>query len=144
MLNGSVRIAAVNEAGETFVDDVTAGDVWFFPKGVPHSIQAFEDGCEFLLVFSEGDFSEDNIFLVSELFERNPKEVLAKNFRTGVSTFDKLPNGQLWIFPGTAPPHDIKSKTSLVLRVQYPRNQRIIITFQNNNLTKFLVVLLKL
>lgn len=30
MLNGSVRIAVVNEAGESFVDDLQAGDVWFF------------------------------------------------------------------------------------------------------------------
>ena len=29
MLNGSVRITSVNEAGETFVDDLQAGDVWF-------------------------------------------------------------------------------------------------------------------
>lgn len=32
ILNGSVRIASVNENGQTFVDDLTAGDVWFFPK----------------------------------------------------------------------------------------------------------------
>lgn len=110
MLNGSVRIEAVNEIGETFVDDVTAGDVWFFPPGIPHSIQAFENGCEFLLVFNDGEFSEDETFLVSELMERTPKEVVAKNFRTDVSTFDKLPDGQLWIFPGTPAPADIQEQ----------------------------------
>jgi hypothetical protein len=31
VLNGSVRIQAVNEEGQTFVDDLNAGDVWFFP-----------------------------------------------------------------------------------------------------------------
>lgn len=31
VLNGSVRIEAVNEEGQTFVDDLSAGDVWFFP-----------------------------------------------------------------------------------------------------------------
>lgn len=31
VLNGSVRVQAVNEKGETFVDDLNAGDVWFFP-----------------------------------------------------------------------------------------------------------------
>jgi hypothetical protein len=64
----------MNEAGQTFVDDVTEGDVWFFPPGIPHSIQAFDTGCEFLLVFDSGAFSEDNTFLISELMERNPKE----------------------------------------------------------------------
>jgi hypothetical protein len=31
MLNGSARIQAVNENGEAFIDDVSKGDVWFFP-----------------------------------------------------------------------------------------------------------------
>jgi hypothetical protein len=31
VLNGSVRVEAVNEEGQTFVDDLNAGDVWFFP-----------------------------------------------------------------------------------------------------------------
>lgn len=31
VLNGSVRIQAVTEDGQTFVDDLSAGDVWFFP-----------------------------------------------------------------------------------------------------------------
>ncbi|PSN73712.1 Bicupin, oxalate decarboxylase/oxidase [Corynespora cassiicola Philippines] len=110
MLNGTVRIAAVNEAGETFVDDVTAGDVWFFPEGVPHSIQAFDDGCEFLLVFNDGAFSEDETFLLSELMERTPESVVAKNFRTSTETFKDLPDGQLWIFPGTEAPDDIEKQ----------------------------------
>ena len=49
ILNGSVRLAAVNDQGETFTDDLQAGDLWFFPSGQPHSIQAKEDGVEFLL-----------------------------------------------------------------------------------------------
>jgi hypothetical protein len=31
IFNGSVRVEAVNDNGETFVDDLSAGDVWFFP-----------------------------------------------------------------------------------------------------------------
>jgi hypothetical protein len=30
MLNGSVRVPSMNKAGQSFVDDVSAGDVWFF------------------------------------------------------------------------------------------------------------------
>lgn len=104
ILNGTVRLNAVNEAGETFQDDLGPGDVWFFPAGVPHSIQASDQGVEFLLVFDDGSFSEDETFLVSELFERNPKSVLAKNFRTDTSAFDKIPDGELYIFDGTPYP----------------------------------------
>lgn len=101
ILNGTVRISAVNEAGETFIDDLQTGDVWFFPAGIPHSIQAFESGVEFLLVFDDGSFSEDNTFLVSELFERNPQSVLAKDLRVDTSALDNIPSGELYIFEGT-------------------------------------------
>jgi len=100
ILSGSVRVSAVNQNGETFVDDLQAGDLWFFPSGVPHSIQATEEGVEFLLVFDQGSFSEDDTDLVTELFLRNPREVLAKNFQTDISTFDNLPQ-QKYIFNGT-------------------------------------------
>ena len=33
ILNGSARASAVNENGEAFVDDLNAGDLWFFPAG---------------------------------------------------------------------------------------------------------------
>ncbi|KAJ4300915.1 hypothetical protein N0V90_003003 [Kalmusia sp. IMI 367209] len=110
MLNGSARIAAVNEDGQNFIDDVTVGDVWFFPAGVPHSIQAFENGVEFLLVFDDGAFSEENTFLLSELIARTPESVVAKNFRTSVDTFKNAPDQQLWIFPGTEAPTDIEKQ----------------------------------
>ncbi|KAK2060036.1 oxalate decarboxylase family bicupin [Colletotrichum caudatum] len=110
MLKGTCRIAAMNEDGKSFVDDITAGDVWFFPKGVPHSIQAFDQGAEFLLVFDDGGFSEEDTFLASELFLRNPLSVLSKNFKADVSAFDKIPKDQLYIFNGTPPPKDIQEQ----------------------------------
>jgi oxalate decarboxylase len=56
MLKGKARITAVDEVGRTFADDVCEGDLWYFPPGIPHSIQGLDsevDGCEFLLVFDE-------------------------------------------------------------------------------------------
>lgn len=41
-------------------------------RGVPHSIQALDDGVEFLLVFDDGDFNEDNTFLATEVFLHSP------------------------------------------------------------------------
>ncbi|TVY20708.1 Oxalate decarboxylase OxdD [Lachnellula arida] len=110
MLKGSVRLAAVNDNGESFIDDISAGDVWFFPAGVPHSIQALDEGCEFLIVFDDGAFSEDGTSLVSELFMRNPKEVLSKNLQTPVSAFDNLPDSELYIFNGTPAPANISAQ----------------------------------
>ncbi|TDZ40534.1 Oxalate decarboxylase OxdD [Colletotrichum trifolii] len=96
ILKGSCRITAMNEDGKTFVDDLTAGDVWFFPAGVPHSIQALDQGTEFLLVFDQGDFSEENTFLATEMMLRNPVSVLSKNFKADVSEFDNIPKEQLY------------------------------------------------
>ncbi|PBP18592.1 hypothetical protein BUE80_DR010625 [Diplocarpon rosae] len=110
IMKGSVRLSAVNEKGETFTDDVGAGDVWFFPAGVPHSIQALDEGAEFLLVFDDGGFSEDATFLISEMFLRNPKEVLSKNLEAPISAFDNLPQDQLYIFDGTPAPANIKEQ----------------------------------
>ena len=110
IFNGSARVATVNENGQSFIDDLNAGDVWFFPAGVPHSIQALAEGVEFLLVFDQGDFSEDGTDLVSELFLRNPREVLAKNFQADISDFDNIPHDQLYIFNGTPAPSNISEQ----------------------------------
>jgi oxalate decarboxylase len=91
MLNGRARISAIDQDGRNFLDDVGVGDLWNFPAGLPHSIQALEEGCEFLLVFDDGNFSEDSTFLISDWFNHTPKDVLAKNFGVAASEFDTLP-----------------------------------------------------
>lgn len=110
MLNGTLRIAAVNEDGQSFVDDVQKGDVWFFPPGVPHSLQGLQGGAEFMLVFDTGDFSEDNTFLATQIFAHNPRSVLSKNLGVSVDAFKNIPSNQLFIFPGTKAPADIKQQ----------------------------------
>jgi oxalate decarboxylase len=91
MLKGKARITAIDPQGRNFIDDVGEGDLWYFASGIPHSIQGLDpDGCEFLLAFDDGDFSEDNTFLISDWFKHTPPEVLAKNFGVPASTFDKV------------------------------------------------------
>jgi oxalate decarboxylase len=105
MLYGNARITAVDADGRNFVDDVGVGDLWYFPSGVPHSIQGLgPDGAEFLLVFDDGDFDEDNTFLISDWFKHTPNEVLGKNFGVPASLFGKTPDpSQLYIFPAPLP-----------------------------------------
>src|SRR5262245_33724064 len=67
MLAGRARITAADPQGRNFIDDVGEGDLWYFPAGIPHSIQGLEEGCEFLLVFDDGNFSENETFLISEI-----------------------------------------------------------------------------
>src|ERR1700739_3414516 len=74
MLDGRARLTAIDQEGHNFIDDVGVGDLWYFPAGLPHSIQGLEQGCEFLLVFDDGSFSENSTFLLSDWFMHTPKE----------------------------------------------------------------------
>src|SRR3981189_3045614 len=66
--------------------------LWYFPSSIPHSIQGLNpDGCEFLLVFNDGDFNEDNTFLLSDWFKHTPNEVLSKNFGVPGCSFAHVP-----------------------------------------------------
>ena len=105
MLSGNARVTVMNPDGTMFIDDVAKGDLWLFPAGFPHSIQGLQpDGCEFLLVFDEGDFSEDGTFLFSETIAHTPRHVLAKNFGLNMNVIDKIVKSpSLYIFPASLP-----------------------------------------
>jgi oxalate decarboxylase len=104
MLYGNARVTVMNPDGTMFIDDVGKGDLWLFPAGFPHSIQGLgPDGCEFLLVFDEGNFSEDGTFLLSEFVAHTPRNVLMKNFGLGKDAIAKLPKQELYIFPAALP-----------------------------------------
>lgn len=50
---GSTQITSVDQLGRNYVATVNKGDLWYFPPGIPHSLQATNDdpdGTEFLLV----------------------------------------------------------------------------------------------
>ena len=105
MLNGNACVTVLNPDGTVFIDDVTKGDLWFFPAGYPHSIQGLGpgDGCQFLLVFDEGMFSEDNTFLISSWVAHTPPEILTKNSNFDRNAIAKLPKDELYIFPANLP-----------------------------------------
>jgi oxalate decarboxylase/phosphoglucose isomerase-like protein (cupin superfamily) len=76
MLYGSTRITAVDADGRSVVRDTHEGDLWYFPTGIPHSIQGLgPDGGEFLLVFDDGNFSEYATVLLSDIAAHTPRDV---------------------------------------------------------------------
>lgn len=103
MIDGAARLTAVDENGRNFVDDVEAGDLWYFPPGIPHSIQALGPGCEFLLIFNDGGFSEGSTFSISQWLARTPREVLAANFGVNKNQFANIPRDELFIFQAKVP-----------------------------------------
>lgn len=103
MLNGTARITAVDAKGRSQVADVGVGDLWYFPGGVPHSIQGLDKGCEFLLVFDDGNFSEFDTFLITDWMGHTPPEVIAKNMDWPMSVIQKMHKKELYIFNAPQP-----------------------------------------
>jgi oxalate decarboxylase len=104
MLYGAARITAIDLDGKSFVADTKKYDLWFFPSGIPHSIQGLNpDGCEFMLVFDDGNFSESETVLLSDAVAHVPPEVLSKNFAVSEQALTNLPKQELFIFQTDVP-----------------------------------------
>ena len=111
VLEGEVRITALDYEGGNFIDDLKKGDLWYFPSGVPHSLQGLgENGTEFLLIFDDGGFSEDSTFLLTEWLAHTPKSVIAENFHLSPDVFDHLPKKEKYIFQGHRAPGSIEEE----------------------------------
>jgi oxalate decarboxylase len=104
MTYGQCRVTVLDKDGRAYVQDVQAGDLWFFPAGQPHSLQGLgADGCEFLIAFDDGKASEFNTLLVTDWVAHTPPDVLAMNFGVPADTFKSIPLSDLWIFQGKEP-----------------------------------------
>ncbi|KAJ7732147.1 oxalate decarboxylase [Mycena metata] len=115
VLSGSTQVTAVDTDGRNFLATVGPGDLWFFPPGIPHSLQATNDsasGSEFILVFDDGAFSEDSTFLLTDWLAHVPAEVIQKNFQANPDAFSHIPAQELYIFPSTPPPTDAVAPAS--------------------------------
>jgi oxalate decarboxylase len=124
MTYGHCRVTTLDAEGRPYVADVKAGDLWYFPAGLPHSLQGLgPDGAEFVLAFDNGASGEFNTLLVSDWFAHTPPEVLAKNFGVPADAFKNIPLQQRWIFQGDLPGSlvaDQKAVTSTAGAPPYP------------------------
>jgi oxalate decarboxylase len=104
MTYGSCRVTVLDTDGRAYVQDVRAGDLWFFPAGYPHSLQGLgPDGCEFVIVFDDGDANEFNTLLLTDWIAHTPPDILARNFGVPADAFKSVPLNDLWIFQGKEP-----------------------------------------
>ena len=116
VLKGKVRFYLVDDQRNTLIEDLEEGDLWYAPPGFPHAIQGLEEGTEFVLVFNDGNFSENQTLLVTELFAHTPKEVLAKNFGVPESAFNGIPESEKYIFrlPVPGPLEEVRKELGAV------------------------------
>ena len=104
MTYGNCRVTILDQNGRPQVDDVKEGDLWYFPAGLPHSLQGTgPDGCEFVIAFDSGQSSEFNTLLVTDWLAHTPPEVLAKNFALPVEAFKNIPLHNKWIYQSNIP-----------------------------------------
>lgn len=104
VLEGEVRVTAIDYEGGNFIDDLKKGDLWYFPSGVPHSLQGLgENGTEFLLIFDDGNFSEESTFILTDWLAHTPKSVISKNFHLAPEVFAHVPKAEKYIFQGSKP-----------------------------------------
>ena len=104
MLDGKCRITVLDEQGRPQVADVKAGDLWYFPPGLPHSLQGIgSTGAEFLIAFDNGRATEFNTLMLTDWIAHTPPDVLAANFGVPADAFKNIPTENLWIFQGEDP-----------------------------------------
>src|ERR1700685_16438 len=104
MLYGTARITCIDIEGKSFVADVKENELWFFPPGIPHSIQGLApDGCEFMLVFDDGNFSEYETVLLTDWMAHTPRDVVAKNFGVSEKALSDMPKKEKFIFQTAIP-----------------------------------------
>src|SRR4051812_25951088 len=105
VIKGQCRVTTINPQGQSQMVDFAAGDVWYFPRGFGHSIQAIgSEDCLFVLVFDNGYFSEFGTFSITDWVGHTPPEVLAKNFGVPAATFANFPKREVYIAKGPVPP----------------------------------------
>ena len=104
MTYGNCRVTILDQDGRPQVADVKEGDLWYFPEGLPHSLQGLEpDGAEFVLAFDNGESSEFNTLLLTDWIAHTPPQVLAKNFGVPVEAFNNIPLHNKWIYQSHIP-----------------------------------------
>jgi oxalate decarboxylase len=105
VIKGQCRITIIDPADHSQVVDFGPGDVWYFPRGYGHSIQAIgNEDCLFLLVFDNGYFSEFGTFSISDWIGHTPPDVLAKTFGVPAQAFANFPKSEVYISKGPVPP----------------------------------------
>lgn len=104
VISGRCRTTLLNPDGSSAIDTFAPGDVWYFPRGWGHSIQGIGPGeCHFILIFDNGDFSEDHTFSITDWLSRTATPVVAQSLGLGDADLARLPKGEAYFAKGPVP-----------------------------------------
>jgi len=105
VVKGNVRATVISPNGEAAQDDFGPGDVWYFPKGHGHALQALgPEEAHFILGFDDGHFSEFGTFSITDWVGHTPPNVLSRNLGLPESVFANFAKSEAYILPGRVPP----------------------------------------
>ncbi|MBL9142023.1 MAG: cupin domain-containing protein, partial [Phycisphaerae bacterium] len=105
VISGTCRTTIVHPDGTRASDDFGPGDVWYFPRGYPHCIEATgTEECHFILVFDNGSFSENATFSLTDWLSQTPRHILAAHLHLSDQDLDRLPKGEAYIPLGPVAP----------------------------------------
>jgi|SRR6218665_303808 len=101
VIDGFCRTTIIHPDGKTYHDSFGPGDVWYFPKGYGHMIQGIGPGeCHFILIFDNGDFSEDHTFSVTDFISHVPASVAAQSLGISEAEVEALPDHEVYFAQG--------------------------------------------
>ncbi|WP_420153210.1 cupin domain-containing protein [Siphonobacter sp.] len=104
VISGNLRTTVVDPQGNTHVDLFSPGDVWYFPRGYGHVLQCMgTEQCHFILIFDNGNFSEDHTFSITDFVSSVPPEIAAQNLGISVEEVGKLPHKEVYFAQGQVP-----------------------------------------
>jgi oxalate decarboxylase len=126
VITGYCRTTIIHPDGSSYIDTFGPGDVWYFPRGYGHSIQGLGPGeCHFILIFDNGDFSEDHTFSITDFISSVSKEVVSQNLGITLSEVEQLPKKEVYFASGPVPDDHssistYRNETSLTSKHRYP------------------------
>jgi len=104
VITGSMRNTLLHPDGTSYIDNFDPGDIWYFPKGYGHALQATgSEECHFILIFDNGNFSEDHTFSVTDFIANTPAAIVAQNLGLTLDDVKLLPQGEAYFAFGQVP-----------------------------------------
>ncbi|QES88437.1 cupin domain-containing protein [Rhizosphaericola mali] len=80
VVTGCIRTTIMHPDGSIYTDFFYPGDVWYFPKGYGHVLQGVGvESSHFILIFDNGNFSEDHTFSITDFVSSVPSAIAAQS-----------------------------------------------------------------
>lgn len=107
IIAGRCQVAVLDPHGELEVINYGPGDLWYFPEGHGHAIQALgNQPCHAILAFNDGLYAEHGTFGLTDVASRLEPPLLAQHLGGDAARSGEFPLGETYIMQGAVIPVD--------------------------------------